>query len=610
MPSVPTYDTPQVKPEALPGARADSVATPDFLAGPSRERERQAKVVTGAALDVYGAMQERENADSVFRAETAAKDAYLQYEQDVRKSRQGRFAKGLTGDTAKWWDEQTQKQGESLGNPMQQSLFQKRMAALRQSSMDGVAQWEATQLERSHDEGWLADKNATISLAAASADQQPYTAPDGREVNPVESARGEIQRLNRYQAGRKGWEPAKLEAENRKDLTALHKQVIQQLAVKDPISAAAYFEKYKDEIDGTQQAELGKFAKDTSANAIGEKTAEAIWSQHGPKGDSEPGELDKLEAKARAALKDNDVALKAALAGLKERTVARDKGVKDREYGNAAAVASADLAGKSITEIRAMPEFLALPGTKQQAMLEHMESVRYTRSERDRQAQARAEDDRAKKNDAAYFAYSDPAALKLMTRNEVAALLPELGRVYTANLLTKWDSLSKDEVKYTEAKLDINDFNHVAEGAGLKPFYPKKDEEARAALGELKYRIENRLDQEQEKAKRKLTRGEKIQIMQQEMDNKVMVSRFILTDPSKPAILLSPDEMKNAYVMVGEQRVNLSSIPAEDRAAIIRARQARRLPITEQLIARTWLLSKQKKTAKPVVADAGKDVPN
>ncbi len=583
MPRVPTYDTPQVAPEALGAPRTASVATPDLLSGPAREQERRGQAISQAGLNVYKAMSEREDADQVFRAETALKDGYLQYEQDARKNRQGRFAKDLTADTGKWFDEQLQKHEQELSSGAAKRMFQQRAAGFRQTVLSSVSGYEAQQLEKSHDESWQASKGVTISTAAANATPEA-----------IDGARAEIERLNRYQAARKGWEPEKLTAENVKDLTALHKNVIQQLVQKDPSAAAAYFEAHKSEIDGAQQAEIGKLAKDASATAIGEQAAGAAWEKFGPKGDHEPTNLDTIEAEARKALKGNDTALKSALAAIKERSVAFDKGAKEREASNASAVAQADMAGRPISAIQKMPEFLALSGTKQREMLEHMESTRYTRTARADAEESKREAEREKKYAAAYLAYSDPEALKTMSRNEVQALLPDLGRAYTEHLLAKWDGLQKPE-KVVEAKVDTDDFNHVAQGAGLKPFDPKKDEEEKAMLGELRYRIEQRIDQEQARTKRPLTRAEKMQIMQLEMDNKVMIDRSFWFDASKPAVLLTDDELKSAYVVVDGQEIRLSSIPGRDRADIIAARRARNLPVTEQLVAQTWLRAKQPK---------------
>lgn len=594
MARVPTYDAPQEQLRPLGAPRVDSVATPELLGADARQRAAgfaaMGKAGEGAAAVAAG-MFERENADVVFRAETALKDEYLKYEQEVQQKRQGRFAAELTRDTEKWFDERVKHHTGQLKNNQQQRAFAQRSVALRHASLASVSRYEAAQLERSHDEAHTASKNASISIAG----QNPT--PEN-----VERARAEIEAMNRRQAGRKGWEPEKLKDVNLQDTTALHVNVIKGIALKDPTAAQVYFDKWKHEIDGKRHDEVGKFAKDVSANAIGEQTAEAIWGKHGPKADADPVSLDELEKQARDALKGNEAAMKSAISALRERTQAFDKGVKEREAANASVVAQAAMnPAMPITQIRAMPEFQRLPGTRQAAMVQHIENERYTRGQRARQADEQREADLQRRTSAAYFRYSDPTVLAGMSRNEVMALLPDLGRAQTEHLLAKWEGLQKPS-RLHEAKMDQDDFNHIAQTAGLKPFDPRKSEDERAALGELKFRIEQRIDQEQERAKRPLTRAEKMAVFQQEVDNKVIVDRTLWIDQTKPAIMLTPAEMKNAYVVVDNQRVNLSSIPAKDRAEIVEKRQALRLPVTEADIARTWLRVKAKKPAQPNVA--------
>jgi hypothetical protein len=100
--------------------------------------------------------------------------------------------------------------------------------------------------------------------------------------------------------------------------------------------------------------------------------------------------------------------------------------------------------------------------------------------------------------------------------------------------------------------------------------------------------VERRIDIAQQQAKRTLTREEKAKLMHEEVDNKVMLDVWG-TDPSKPVSTVRGDDMEKAYVMVGEEQVKLSSIPAEDRAQIMRSRMARGLPVTEADIAKTWV---------------------
>jgi hypothetical protein len=598
MPRVPTYDQNQVELQPLRAPKLDTVVTPELLNGGAVKEQAD----LGAALQKSGAqfadianrVKERDDADTVFRAETALKDGYLQYEQEARKNRQGRFAKDLTADTNKWWDEQTQKQSEALTSPEARRAFAKRATSARLASLNSVSGWEATELEKSHDDAWRADKNITISTATQNPTQQN-----------VDVARGEITRLNRYQGVRKGWDASTLENETLKDTTSLHENVIKSMAQTDPVGAAAYFEANKKEIDGKRHDEIGKFAKDVSANAIGGEAGQAIWKQYGPKGDNEPVSLDEMEKKAREALKGNEPALKAALSTLKEISGAFDKGTRERAAANAAAVSTAAMnPNVSVAAIRAMPEFQMLDGTKQAAMVEHIENSRYTRQQRSRQQADQAEADMARRNNAAFLTYSDPNVLKDMSRNQVLALLPDLGDTHTQTLLNKWEAIAGDKkgAVLSDAKMDRDDFNQIAHAAGLKPYKSDHDEDHKAMLGDLHSRIERRLGEEQQRLKRPLAREEKIKVMQQEMDNKIILDRTFWPDISKPAVLLTPDQRANAYVMVDGTRVDLAKIPATDRVQIIKARQARNLPISEVDIARTWL-----RAGSPMKAETKRD---
>jgi hypothetical protein len=135
--------------------------------------------------------------------------------------------------------------------------------------------------------------------------------------------------------------------------------------------------------------------------------------------------------------------------------------------------------------------------------------------------------------------------------------------------------------------------------AGLRPFDPKKNEDEKAALGELKYRVEQLVDTEQARLKRPLQREEKLQLMRREMDNRVLTDRFFgITTRNTPAILLPASDLPNAYVTVQGRKFPLASVPAADRAEIIRERRRRSLPVTEQSIAETYLAAHPKVGSK------------
>lgn len=658
MPSVPQYDLPHEDRKPVPIPNVNTVASPDVLGGSAARQVRsgQGMVQAGGELaDVVGRMRDRDNADSVFRAETVLKDEHIKAEQDWRQNRQGRQAKDLTKDANDWWTEQIKKQNEGLTSPEQRRLFSQRAERLRQSSVASVSQWEAGQLEKSHDESWIANKGATISTAAANptlgkpfirnedgsvstertitveADDKHFVIPtivggkqltskdaigawqDGKNkevgafgsaeeakafaekrtaggggLGTVDQARLEIERLNRYQAARKGWEPERVEAENRKDLTQLHKQVIETLAQKAPSQAKAYFERFKDEIDGTQQAEIGKFANQASASRLGEDAAALAWAKLGPKQDADPVELDKLESKVRDQFKDNEFAQKAALAALKDRAAAHNSSQKEREAGNTNSVMDSVRQGAGINQVRRMAEFQALPGETKNKIEEHIEAKQHLRLARSVEDGNRLEREMQIKFSAAYHQYSDPEVLSRMTRAQVAALEPIIGRHYADSLLAKHEGISKHESALTEAKIDRDAFKTIVRDFGFDPdkkpdLKSEKGKNEAARLGAMQDEVERQIGVEQKAKGRTLTREEKDTVARRTLSTNVMRSTWWgMSSEDVPTAAIIPADLKKVVV------------PPNDRETIKAELVKRGKPAKDEDIARWYVMGKRR----------------
>ena len=147
--------------------------------------------------------------------------------------------------------------------------------------------------------------------------------------------------------------------------------------------------------------------------------------------------------------------------------------------------------------------------------------------------------------------------------------------------------------------MDQDDFDHVAQGIGLRPFDPKKTEDEKSQLGELKYNVENRINAEQEQRKRLLTRDEKMQIMRETVDDKVMKHNMIMPDEKVPLVLLPKGAQANAYVMVGNEKIKLSDVPPNFRAQAITQRRSMGLSTSEEAIARLWVQNRDKNKKRP-----------
>lgn len=135
------------------------------------------------------------------------------------------------------------------------------------------------------------------------------------------------------------------------------------------------------------------------------------------------------------------------------------------------------------------------------------------------------------------------------------------------------DGFLTDEQRQNKALLDL--------GIDKKT----QGEEAYAVLGLIDQRTR---EASAAKGNKPLTPDEKQAVIDGVVLDKVYVDEWG-TDPQKLAPLLTPEETADAYVMVGDKQVPIAAVPADKRMAIISARRARGLPVTEQAIVETYL---------------------
>lgn len=568
MPRVPVYES-QVEARGLPGVQQQSVASPEVLGdGGQMARAGVALARTGAALnEVAVKFQERENADMIFRAETAITEEYIAYHNEAKK-RLGANAKGLTQDTTAWWEEAARRHSGNLGNDSQRNLFAQRLQRQRLGSIASISEFEGRETDKSETESWAADKQSSIALAVT----DPSLVGD-RTV--------EITNLNAYMAKRKGWTPAQLAQANLADTTELHKQVIQEIARTNPVAAARYFETNRAAIDPRMHAEIGGFADKISATAIGAAAASDVWNAGKPPTDKDPVRQLDMEDRIRKSLAGNEPAIDAAIKDLRERISAFK--VQRAEVGNAleAKVNEAILKGMSSRDIRRMPEMSQMNPESARRIDGFLESRDASRENRAAAAEARAESAERRREmrltreglDTA-LRLSNPTVLAGMTRDQVVNTLPVLGPDHTSRLVAKWDAIKSDPAKLAEARIDDDLFKSALLQAGMNPNdrnRPTADKDREVVMRD---RVEAMIDQQQRVLKRPLNREEKKAIMQREIDDRILMPGWFGMDgPARPASMVLPRE-----------------IPTADRKAITESfkRQGVAQP-TEDQIAAAWV---------------------
>lgn len=241
MPVIPVYQDQQVSQEPLRPVAANAEA---FGAGAARQQGAVASdlLQTGSALQqAYAKIKQRQDEDQVFRAQVAMQSDWMQQVQRYRQQK-GNNANGIMDDATLWWAKAKDRYEAGLTNDQKVMLAQS-AARVRLSGMSALGGYVNTELERSRTESWAAAKNVEIQLAAQT--------PTPEVIGGVRQA---LAQKNADEAARQGWSPEQLQAENLKDMTALHVGAIRSMVDAGKLDdAQAYLEANKPEISKGQQ---------------------------------------------------------------------------------------------------------------------------------------------------------------------------------------------------------------------------------------------------------------------------------------------------------------------------------------------------------------------
>ena len=316
MPRVPTYDTPTVNEQALPSARVTSNASPTLLGGEAARGLADASTGAqslGADLTaIQTHIQERENADLLFRAESQLKGDLVGFNEEIR-SRKGVNAWDATKDATKWWDTAATKYSEGLTNPAQRAAFAKTIAGLRVQSLSTISAHEGAERQRSIEESAQASIVGSINAAASN-----YQAPEA-----IPTAIDDITRRTAVVSALNGWTPERRDLETTKNLTQLHKQVIQNMVQTSPEEAMAYYTTHKEQIAGAERDDVEKLIKGAKFTTAAQQFGDDVIAS----GMSESEAITAARAKF-AGEEESQVVLEVKTR-FQERSAAREAGQRD-----------------------------------------------------------------------------------------------------------------------------------------------------------------------------------------------------------------------------------------------------------------------------------------
>lgn len=543
MPQVPVSSGPQLR---------DAPAQPAFQAPPDVAQGTRA--LAAGASQAAGAVDQlvqRQDQDTAWRTQAQINEAWVKFDADSRQNSQGQNAAGYADKVQQWWKDAAGTYGKDL-NPSARALVGKNLTIAQGQAYGNALQFENRELERSRGEALEGAISAEVGRGSAGG------------PNAAAASAGIITEMVQKYGATTGKPPEWIAQQTLRSTTALHANVISNLMQTDPTAAKQYFEANKGQIDGARHDEIGARINQVSASTEGDTAAGKIWADLGPKTDLQPVELDKLEQSAREAYPNDPARRDAALQGIRARAQAFEHAERQRASANTNAVFGMLDNGKSLAQLRATPEWNALPEKDQRQIKLSIESEQATR-----EARAAAQEQRAYtaeqrrqhnlmlQNGDAYMRASDPEVLVRSSRDEVIATRAIFGQEGAKHLLDKWESLQKPGA-LSDARLDKEQFNSYAQQMGLRPNEKGQSEAQKDLLITVQNRLETLISQEQKAKGRAMTREEKDKLIQTEMAKQVMVSGWF-SNSSVPVLQLAPSQLRSVIV------------PTQDRQQIAEA---------------------------------------
>jgi hypothetical protein len=504
MPRIPVYDTQQVQ--------LQGITAPQIGSMPSSGLQELGRGISnlGASIEKVQAEADQIRAEEAFNKlrESQNKLGYDQKDGAFnvkggnvfnRDSKQA-FSDEYLGRL----DAEAQAIMGGLGNDRQKAYFQRAAGRARLEFGGQLQRHEAQQGEVYREgvfKGVLSSEREHVA--------QNYNDPDS-----VAQSIGRVKANTKSYAMAQGLPPDQQDMAVKEATSAMHVTVMERMLegnkdkglAPDPVGAKQYYQ------EAIKSGELLASSKEAKAmrskieaderSILAAGAVDAVWKGFGPDDDTEAVNLDAMAVELRGQFKNDPEGLKVAMADLKERASMHDYSVRQREASVTGGIFERVIAGETLASIRRSPEFRSLDGVRQLDMITKIESF---------QKRGNEGDDMTKF--AEYWAVaSNPEKLSKMSDAEIFAMAPKIGQSMVKQLLTNKQQLIKGDDKVIAATIDNDQFKFWAGQGGIE-VNPKKGSDDEKLLGELKFRVESMIDDQQRQLGRPLQRKEKDDIM-------------------------------------------------------------------------------------------------
>lgn len=544
MAQVPVYGGPQLRTDALRTPMQGNVDVSSGLQSLARG--------VGAVGEVVDAKVQRDAKTEADSADAEITGAWLEWDAKNRLTFTGERAKEYEPAAADWWNKARETYGAKL-SPMARAQIGTSLERKRSTAMASVMERAGAEQERHSTNVYDAAQSREIELAA---DTGNYAG--GASNIRVKAAE--------FGAAR-GWKQDQVDAEIQRRVGALHLTAVEKLAATSAEKATAYYEANKGEIPAAAQNKVEAVLKAEGDNQFA--TRFAAQNAGLP--------LSEQTAKASAAVKDPE-RLEKTLQQIRNTFALKQQAQREAEQG------ASDDAWQMVGQGRRVPE----------ATLQRMngrERVQLQDYLRERAKQA-ASGTAVKTDWATYIDARERLAagqnvdLRPLTTKIAPAQMEQLLDIKTkATTPGKQDSLLTDEQRINQAlvALGIDKKNDPASAAALAQEVDRRVRVESAARGG-----------------KDLTADEKQKLIDSVVMDRVYVDEWG-RDPEKSVAMLTPEEMKDAYVRVNGKNIKVSTVPMSDRQNIIAALRAVGQVPTEQAIVNLYLRGQNKQAASGTV---------
>lgn len=443
--------------------------------------------------------------------------------------------------------------GKSLSNDEQKKMFRRRVDVSKLQFGTDLANHIQREKNVYAQEVFKGGKAVELENAASNWDQP----------GAVKFSIERTKRLIEQQADREGWAPDVEKAEQMRAQSDIHLSVISQAVSTDnPEYAKKYYEKNKKNIEGTEQPKIEELIRQGGIKILAQEFTDEVVLRG----------LDEKTALSKARKKYSGDEENAVVQSIKNRFNEIQQVKEDAEKS------AGEQAWAIYAETR---DFDKVP-------LDLLQNMKGKEREALRAyAEQETKGESVKTNYAVYYglvkmAEDDPVRFKEENMLQYLPYLSEKHRDQLIKLQT-----DRTEIDYVATQTELAKRGAIA--AGLDPKEEGKDNDKGRAISAFYDNLNRQTSAFQISKGRKPDDKELTEIIDKMVLDKVYVNEWF-SDPQKPVSTLTKEELEDAYVEVEGKEVKLMDIPDKERVMIINKRTKLGLPITEEAIARSWLI--------------------